>query len=360
MTLPQSASIITTPPGSGLGTDAEVCFNAIKADILRIMTTQYTLVDGTWGVGSLLSNVAPITQNGNYTGANANAGAAFSMFLRATDTGTAYTGGGTMWGLYQNLILDSNNVVGNRGGASFAININSATGNPPTNYVALASVCNMKATDAVTGSSAFGANLIASIPAAGVIVKNLVGAEVDVNETVGSVISGYRAGFNTVDISAPNNDLQGVLADFGIGLNYANFNANAAGASHGFKTGLSFGTPISYFPVSPTGTIIYVNNNSAATGSGLCKALYGVDFRLCAFQTGGAAFISTGFQVDPTGQVVPQTATVATLPVGLLGGRATVTDSTVAITAGIGAIVVGGGTFTVPVFWDGVNWRIGG
>jgi hypothetical protein len=41
------------------------------------------------------------------------------------------------------------------------------------------------------------------------------------------------------------------------------------------------------------------------------------------------------------------------------GFRAFVTDATQTMTAGIGAIVAGGGTNNVPVVWDGTNWRIG-
>ncbi len=55
--------------------------------------------------------------------------------------------------------------------------------------------------------------------------------------------------------------------------------------------------------------------------------------------------------------------TVANLPAAATvgaGGRAAVTDATQTLTAGIGAIVAGGGANTVPVFSDGTNWRIGG
>lgn len=53
---------------------------------------------------------------------------------------------------------------------------------------------------------------------------------------------------------------------------------------------------------------------------------------------------------------------VAALPAasaGNIGFTATVNDSNAALTAGIGAIVAGGGANVVPVVSDGVNWRIG-
>jgi len=42
-----------------------------------------------------------------------------------------------------------------------------------------------------------------------------------------------------------------------------------------------------------------------------------------------------------------------------LGAKSFVTDSTVGLAAGIGNVVIGGGTNKVPIYSDGVNWRIG-
>ena len=54
--------------------------------------------------------------------------------------------------------------------------------------------------------------------------------------------------------------------------------------------------------------------------------------------------------------------TVATLPtasVAIAGTRSAVSNANAAFTAGIGAVVAGGGSNIVPVFCDGTNWRIG-
>lgn len=53
------------------------------------------------------------------------------------------------------------------------------------------------------------------------------------------------------------------------------------------------------------------------------------------------------------------TTAVASLPTPVLTMRAFVTDSTVAAAGNFGAIVAGLGSNTVPVYWDGVHWRIG-
>jgi len=53
---------------------------------------------------------------------------------------------------------------------------------------------------------------------------------------------------------------------------------------------------------------------------------------------------------------------VASLPAAstaIAGMRMAVNNSNAALTAGIGAIVAGGGANVVPVFCDGTNWRIG-
>jgi len=66
---------------------------------------------------------------------------------------------------------------------------------------------------------------------------------------------------------------------------------------------------------------------------------------------------------DPAVDSVQYTLyTVAQLPTAstaLAGTRAVVSNSNAAYTAGIGATVVGGGSYTVPVFCNGSAWLIG-
>lgn len=51
--------------------------------------------------------------------------------------------------------------------------------------------------------------------------------------------------------------------------------------------------------------------------------------------------------------------TVANLPVSGQPARAFVSNSTVVASGNFGAAVVGGGTHTVPVFFDNASWKIG-
>jgi hypothetical protein len=55
-----------------------------------------------------------------------------------------------------------------------------------------------------------------------------------------------------------------------------------------------------------------------------------------------------------------QVYTVGTLPaVGNKGARAFVTDGSVVAAGNFGTVVAGGGANNVPVYDDGINWRIG-
>ena len=77
------------------------------------------------------------------------------------------------------------------------------------------------------------------------------------------------------------------------------------------------------------------------------------------FSSGG---VSIGNTSDPgaknlsvSGTVQTQGYTVATLPTGVTGMRAYVTN---ALAPSYGSTVVGGGSVTIPVFYNGTNWIV--
>ena len=72
------------------------------------------------------------------------------------------------------------------------------------------------------------------------------------------------------------------------------------------------------------------------------KDFYGVDISGNTFYIGGT-----------NGLVITGGYTVATLPTGVLGARAYVTDATAPTYLNI---LTGGGAITCPVFYDGTNW----
>lgn len=66
-----------------------------------------------------------------------------------------------------------------------------------------------------------------------------------------------------------------------------------------------------------------------------------------------------GCTLDIAGLVRAQSYTVGTLPAGVTGARSFVSDSTVPAAGNFGATVAGGGSNSVPVYYDGSNWCIG-
>jgi hypothetical protein len=78
-----------------------------------------------------------------------------------------------------------------------------------------------------------------------------------------------------------------------------------------------------------------------------------------AAQSGTAAAINTltAALTTPAGPTI--TYPVASLPAGSTAALAFVSDSTVAAAGNFGAIVVGGGSFLVPVYRDLAGWKIG-
>ena len=84
----------------------------------------------------------------------------------------------------------------------------------------------------------------------------------------------------------------------------------------------------------------------------------GYDLVFATVKTDGGTMLEAA-QINGNGQFGMQVKTVATLGATTAGLRSCVSDATQTLTAGIGAVVVGGGANNVPVYSDGTNWRIG-
>lgn len=103
---------------------------------------------------------------------------------------------------------------------------------------------------------------------------------------------------------------------------------------------------------------------TSALKLGLCApgTLYAPDVGLERLSAGVMKITNGANGATGAGIIRLPTFTVAGLPTVAnagAGGRATVSDGSVAMAANYGAIVAGGGANVVPVFCDGVNWRIG-
>jgi len=211
--------------------------------------TDIDLPGGTWGIGSLANNLAPIVQNTTFSGSTTNPQAAFGAFLQQTDN-SSNTGNGS--GLMESLVLNGSGVVGWRGAGVFDLLINSATGNTTAmDYTGLTGKCYIAATDAAAGSSCFGANFVSTV-GAGVTTGGNVGVEIDTWEQTGAIVTD-RVGEQIVDLQGAGGfGTQAIRDDVGLSLN----NQYGPSSTLGFKIGLEFGRTGGNFPVSTGGTLI--------------------------------------------------------------------------------------------------------
>jgi hypothetical protein len=211
--------------------------------------TDIALPGGTWGVGALTNNLAPIWQNATFSGNTTQAQASFGAFLQQTDNSSNTANGA---GLTENLILNGSSVVGWRGAGLFNLTINTATGNTTSiDYTGLTGKCELNGTDPVSGGSAcFGGNFVSSI-GAGVTASSNVGLEVDTGEQSGAVIID-RIGEQIVDVQGAGVGTQASLDDVALSLN----NQYAPSSTLGFKIGFEFGRTGGNFPVFTGGTLI--------------------------------------------------------------------------------------------------------
>ena len=237
--------------------------------------TNIALPGGTWGVGSLANNLAPIYQNAAFSGSTTAAGASFGAFLQQTDN-SSNTANGV--GFEENLILNGSNVIGYRQAGQFVLNVNVATGNTVgQDYVGLTSKCYMSATDASGASACFGSNPVSTI-GPNVTASQNVGQEVDTWEQSGAVITD-RIGQQIVDIGGTTYGTQASRDDMALSLS----NQYAPSSTFGFKVGLSFGRAGGNFPVYTSGTLIGAQGSSGSTFT----VAQGIDWHLGTF-TGNA------------------------------------------------------------------------
>jgi hypothetical protein len=173
----------------------------------------------------------------------------------------------------------------------------------------------------------------------------------DLNTAIGTACLGGNAGIFTGDhctvvgsqaggnmSSGVANGLFGWLSGF-----------NISSGSNNILLGYSTGNSIT------TGSHNLVLGDSVDTGSNVSgcivigqNATNRLDYNLT----------NSGKWTAKAAMVLPVSA-VASLPAGVAGAMAFVNDATQTMTAGVGAVVAGGGANTVPVYHDGTNWRIG-
>lgn len=177
---------------------------------------------------------------------------------------------------------------------------------------------------------------------------------VDIN--IGGIEIGSIAAVNTPVLdfhsSGNNIDYDSRIIASGGSATIGRGNLNFLAASYGFS-----GSTIELGSTSTANTPVLDFHSSGNN----------IDYDSRIIASGGSASVGQGalsflaaICVLPTLRITATTVAGLLTPVSAgVGGRATVTDATATLTAGIGAVVVGGGANIVPVFSDGTNWRIG-
>lgn len=377
MTTPQSASVVTTPPDSGLGTPANSTFDKIKADIAQLFVNP--VVSQSVFVGSdtapYFTTLTPVVSGGYLGPVPGQVGFGWKANMTGTITGQEYYANDFF--LRDDQIVSNNikgafHVMHKFGGAAAgthhgldvdvyqtSVDANGAGSNFFT--TGIRTIVNIVASDGGTAPTpngkAFALNGFVQLASTASFMQQAIGGEIDVAVATGASTRD-KIGFQ---ICEKDGGASVGAGTFGAALSI-NSDTGVAGWQTGGGFGICFGSYSGFWPMNASGTLIggYPNQGSGAVGT----TAYGVDFAGLgngghAITFTGAAFASTGFQVSGTGQVVGQVCTVATLPTGILNGHVMVTDSNATMTAGIGAIVAGGGANKVPVYYDGTNWRIG-
>jgi len=176
------------------------------------------------------------------------------------------------------------------------------------------------------------------------------------NTGIGSSSLPNSRGSNNIGIGASANAVTTGSGTIGIGAN--SLLALTSGTNH-----IAIGDNVLASPSAGTNSIyIGANTDTDPVKSGAGAPIEQIVIGSGTLGNGNyTTTIGTANTVSTKlfGKLVITTYTVATLPTGSVGSKSFVTDATQTMTAGIGAIVAGGGANKVPVYHDGTNWRIG-
>jgi hypothetical protein len=176
---------------------------------------------------------------------------------------------------------------------------------------------------------------------------------VNAHEFDSTIASGTSAAdhYGISIVEGSSHAVQGAFDDSAISIN------NQGGASVGWNFGISFGSYAHQWAFGNTSTLIGAQIRQVPS-VGTDPALYGVDFRNVSFQSGGAAFISTGWSIDPSGSEQANSVVIGSpaggnkgagtfnANAGFIGGVAVSTSTGANPTGTIGLTAVNGSATT--------------
>lgn len=219
------------------------------------------------------------------------------LFISSDTVNTTTSGGGFL----SAFLVAHRTSAGSTGGRTAIEGFENITGTPTTltaaGYLGILSQTRVGATlGGATGvytnyiGTAFGGNSNIFTVAGATFLSIVNGHEFDVTLATGSSAA-EKHGISIVQ--GANDAIQGVYDDSAIDIN------NQSGASTGWNYAISIGDYAHLWPLTATSTIIGAQIRQTVSSSPI--ALNGVDFRNVAFQAGGVAFASTGYNIDPSG-----------------------------------------------------------
>jgi hypothetical protein len=335
-----AAQSYPSPTYSGVNVTAGGTYKINSIPLLGLSGVNATLpgvsINGTRGaVSGTLQPV--IYSSGNYYGTTTTT---FNYLNNLS--ANSYTVNDTSAGGAYNLLVGTNIDTGQKGNHT-VINglavLNTPSSNAPTDnkfYVGnagqfIGKVSDNGASVSVPAGNGFGGNWRADLNSGALYWKSLVGGEIDLAAKSGSSVF-YKAGLQIV--SDVGDAVQGSASDFALGF------AKASG-SIGFKKLISFSAVAGDWPLSSGGTLIGTEA-SALPSPTAYTAAYGVDLRAVTFSS--AAFASTGFSVDGSGNVSSASVNIPTGSSYKVNNVAGV--SCAAGTVNLATLVVSGGIIT--------------
>src|SRR5882724_6055683 len=203
MTSPQSAAIVTTPHGSGLGTDAAPAFEAIKADLNQLWQKPGQIFfnstgDITYaGASSALNSWLYMTQGirGVASTGPSQTVSPFFLDISGDTVDTTTSGPSNLKGMFVQLVPSTNH-TGGREAFEASIVINGAPATQAGFYTANSGIGDVKVNlGGVTGAftstlgSLFAANFNAQASNGATFIRQLTACEFDISVKTGASVA---------------------------------------------------------------------------------------------------------------------------------------------------------------------------